>query len=85
MNYPKALYQLLSSQIYKHFRAVDNPPADEIHVPVEKMKPVAGEPGFFTAVICFVVDYCGRKHHTVTIKFGTDTNNKFITNNWTYV
>jgi hypothetical protein len=77
--------KLVANDIYQHFHSLDNPPADEIHVPVELMEPSRKEPDTYTAIIKFVVDYCGKRTHTVRIKFAIDPKGRFIRNSWNYV
>lgn len=75
--------KFLANDIFQHFKSLDNPPADEIFVPIEQIHP--SKDNTYTAVVRFVVDYAGRKVNSVRIKFAVDTRGCFIKNSWNYV
>lgn len=78
-----AMYKLLASDIYQYFHRQDNPPADEIYVPIEIMKKVNDVT--YEATVRFIVDCCGRKVHSVRIRFNVDPKFRFIPNTWRYL
>lgn len=76
--------KVLSAAIYHHFKGLDNPAADEIYVPLEAIK-ADDEPNTYQATVRFVIDYCGRKVHSVRILFSVDPVGRFLANTWKYV
>jgi hypothetical protein len=85
MNYSKAVLQVLSASIFHHFRGKDNPPADEIFVPLAAIKEDKKDKNTLYATVRFIVNYCGRKEHSVRIKFQVDDRGRFLANTWSYV
>lgn len=78
-----ALYKLLANDIYQYFVSQDDPPADEIYVPVEIFKKVNDTT--YDATVRFIVDCCGRKVHNVRIRFNIDNKFRFISSTWRYL
>ena len=68
--------QLLSTSIYRYFYAQDEPPADEIFVPKDAIKEDYEGGGYLNAVVRFVSHWCGRKVHSIKIKFLPDSSGK---------
>ena len=77
--------KLLAGDIFHHFLKQDNPPADEIFVPLNQIKADQTSPDTFTGIVRFIKECVGRKVHSVTIKFKVDPRGRFLTNSWTYV
>lgn len=76
--------KFLASDIFQFFHAVDTPPADEIHVPLEYLR--VHKNGYYTATVRFVVTYGGmRKVHSIRIGFTTDTYGRFDNTSWNYL
>ncbi len=77
--------KLLASDIFYYFHKQDNPPADEIFVPIEIIRKDDVQENCYHATVRFIVECCGRKVHSVRIKFFIDDKGKFVTTNWNYV
>jgi hypothetical protein len=75
----------LSSSLFSYFRSQDDPPADEIYVPVENIRQDEGGEDVYHATIRFIVNYCGRKVHNVRIKFKIDSVGRFIPKTFQYI
>ena len=82
-----ALDQLkkLSTSLYHFFRSMDNPPADEMLVPISQIRPHHKESNTYFANITYVVNYCGKKENTVRVKFKVDDNANLVKQGWHYV
>jgi hypothetical protein len=80
-----AQLKVLSAAIYHYFYKQDNPPADKIDVPVDAMRADRDEQDVYYATIRFIIDYCGRKTHSIRIKFNIDDKGRFLTDTWEYV
>ena len=85
MKLAPAQLKVLASSLFYYFRNLDRPPADEIYVPVDAIKPDRDEQNCYYATVRFVVNYCGRKVHSTRIKLHIDNNGRFIPSNWSYV
>lgn len=85
MNLTTPLLKLLASEIYHYFHKQDKPPADEIYVPIDIIRPDTEKANTYFATVRFIVDYAGRKVHNIRIKFNVDEKGRFITNSWIYV
>lgn len=77
--------KLLSADIFQFFNGVDEPPADEIYVPVDLIHAVKNSPNTFTATVRFIVNYAGRKVHSIRIKFNIDARGQFLVDSWKYI
>ena len=77
--------KLLASEIFHYFNRQDNPPADEIYVPVEIIREDTESENCYHATVRFIVDYGGRKVHNIRIKFNVDSKGRFIANSWKYL
>lgn len=83
MNPDTAFLKLLANDVCQYFISLDRPPADKVYVPVESLKPL--KDNNYIGVVRFIMDYCGRKVHTVRIKFTADEKGRFIPASWKYV
>ncbi len=77
--------KLLARDLYVHFNALDDPPADEIHIPVEKIIPDRDDKEFITALIRYVVNYNGRLVHSVRVRFKVDEKLKLLPDTLQYI
>lgn len=77
--------KLLAGDIYRFFNQQDNPPADEIHVPVDLMQEDKKNKDHYYATVRYVINCAGRKVHSVRINFAIDEKGRFLTNTWKYV
>ena len=77
--------KVLSASIFHYFRAMDNPPAQEMFIPIAAIRPDKKEKNTFFATIRYVIEYCGRKENSVRIKFNVDDTGRFLNNTWQYV
>ncbi len=77
--------KLLAAEIYHYFHKLDNPPADEIFVPVDIIREDKDEPNGFHATVRFVTNYAGRKVHSIRVKFKVDEKGRFLTQTWKYI
>lgn len=84
MKLSKNQLKKLSKSIHRAFIEDDNPPADELRVPVEAIKPDKRNGGF-TALLKYTVNYCGRKTHTVRINFKPTQDLLFAKTDWHYL
>jgi hypothetical protein len=76
--------KLLSANIYHHFRKIDAPhEADDIFVPIDSIKYNKDENRMYASVR-FAVDWCGRKQHSIRIKFSLDDKKRFMPESWSY-
>lgn len=82
---PETKARFLSHDLHTHFHRLDHPPADELHVPVDLIREDAKEKDTYVATLRYIVNYGGRKVHSVRIKFNTDAKGKFIPSSWHYV
>lgn len=85
MKLTPAQYKLLSASIYTYFNRQDDPPADEIYVPVDLIRQEEDEEDYYTAVVRFVTNYCGRKVHSIKIRFQIDERGRFQQKTFKYL
>lgn len=81
---PTATLKVIATSIYHHFRVLDNPPADKIEVPIGAMKEDRKEKGTVYATVRFIKEWCGRREHSIRIKFNIDEKGRFLSNTWSY-
>ncbi len=75
----------LASSIYYYFQGRDKPAAELTVVPIDAIKQSSEGANIYHATVRYIVNYCGRKTHSVRIKFQVDDNGRFVTKGWTYV
>ena len=80
----------VTTSIYRYFLNQDNPPADEIHEPIDAVKLSDDQyPGLtgdvYTATVRFVTNYCERKVHTVRIAFELTPTGHFNSKTFQYI
>ena len=85
MNLSIPQLKIISASLFHFFRAMDNPPANDMFIPVAAIKPDKSEKNTFYATIRYVIEYCGRKENSVRIKFKVDDSGRFLNNTWSYV
>lgn len=73
----------LAVSIYQFFRNRDNPPADRMLV--AQIKADKKERNAFFATIHYAVEYCGKKEHSVRVRFLVDDQGRFRNDTWSYV
>lgn len=66
---PVAQLKSLATQLYQHFHKQDDPPADEIYVPIDLIKADDEAENSFFATVRFITTYVERKVHSIRIKF----------------
>lgn len=57
--------------------------ADDIYVPIDSIK-FDKRDNLVYATVRFVVEYCGRKQHSIRIKFPLTDKKKFNPEDWSY-
>ncbi len=83
MHLSRPQLKVLASTMFHYFRGLDRPPADEIFIPIEAIH--KEDQNTYHATVRFIVDYCGRKVHSVRIKFDVDNTGRFLPSTWQYV
>ena len=76
--------RMLASEIHAFFIKKDNPPADQLLVPVDEIKQSKKNPNLFYATMQYIVECCGTKTHFVNIRFYVDDKGRFIPNSFNY-
>lgn len=85
MHLSTAQLKQISASLFQFFRSKDRPPANEMKIPISSIRAERGSVNTFFATIIYIVEYCGKKEHTVRIKFKVDTTGKFLNETWSYV
>ena len=79
MKLTTAQLQLLASNLYQYYRQLDNPPADEISIPIEAIKQDQTDQTTYYAIIKFAITWCKeKKTNTIRIRFKIDDKGRFI-------
>jgi hypothetical protein len=85
MKLTKPQLQTIATSIFRYFHAEDEPPADEIFVPTDAIRPDEDVAGVLTATVRFVTHYCVRKVHSIKIKFKLDQFGRFDSSTYEYI
>lgn len=62
----------IATQLGQHFYRQDDPPADEIYVPIELVKLDDEKSNSYFATVRFITTYAERKVHSIRINFQLD-------------
>lgn len=71
---PVAQLKAVATQLYQHFHRADDPPADEIYVPIDLIKADDEAESSFFATVRFITTYVERKVHSIRINFQLENN-----------
>lgn len=75
----------IAASLQTYFYNLDDPPADNIIVYKDSIKPYWENPAFLSATVKIIVNYIVPKSHKVNIKFKITKTNRVIANSVKYV
>lgn len=72
--YTKRVYPThkIATQLYNHFFAQDDPPTDQLRVPVDKIKEHSLDANRLTAMLIYIGNYPTKKVHVPIVSFQVD-------------
>lgn len=78
---------VLATHLHNYFKHKDSPPADQVIVPADYIRPVKEDDSTYTAIVKFIVYWCNdnKKTNTIKVRFKVDQTGRFLANSWAYV
>ena len=70
---PVAQLKGIATQLFQHYHRLDDPPADEIYVPIDLIKMNENAENSYFATVRFITTYVVRKVHNIRINFQLDS------------